>query len=124
MKILRKEHYPFLDAAIKEIRKMYPVAGYELAAGYNELVYQAKRLAEEADVSEFVHGRRYGYLYLSRNATAFVGGNGAQLRNHGNIYISVVTWDAEHGEFVWSDAWDGWHKATMSELNNLLIEFP
>lgn len=124
MFLLRKQNYQMVDASIKELRKNYPMRSYEIRMAADALTTECLRYAEPITIDELVDGERYGQLSFSDMATAFEGGNGRELRNHGDVYVTVWTWSAEYHRFWCQNAWGGIAERQPVVMAQPLIELP
>ena len=125
MFLLRKEYFGSVDDLIKSIRSFYPCRKSTL----REMVYEARKsmvrtsseLIEAADLED---GKRYGQFEVSEMATAFERRTRNELKYHGDVYVTVWTWEAELGCFTCKSAWGGITMRKPAQMSAPLIELP
>lgn len=122
MMVLRKEHYAELEARLRNIREQFPMRRADLEYGYESLVRDMRKLAEPVETVEIADGKRYGILEFSPWATGFAP-QGRELKNHGDIYITLWLWISQISRFFCSNAFGSYSEKSPAQVR-LLVELP
>ena len=123
MLILPSSYYEEICGALREIKKNYPLPQYAIQFGTAQIRHGMIANADDVDVRALHDGGTYLELHFSPNATAFAGGHGRELKNHGDIYLTIWRWNAKQGVFWQKNGWEQIIERRPSVMGGPLIEW-
>ncbi len=124
MRILPAEYYDDLTRKISAVRAAYPTSRMDLhasAAAINCWTEMKSRALLDGDL---VDGRRYGYFGCSDTAAAYIQNTRRWVSDHGDLYVTVWTWNEQYQRFFCENAWGQIHELNPAIIKRPLIELP